>query len=93
MPSTASSGSVLGDYLRAYVAVYYVGTSGLADNGRVTYMDDTWIELSKENHDRLLIPVQSIRLIKLLEPGKPQGEAGTLLRPAEDPPVKEPRDH
>ena len=71
----------LEQYLNARVTVQYGGQAlGFSDTGTVSYMDPTWVELTKEKGERLLIPVVSIRHIKLLETPKLAGDSGTLLR-------------
>lgn len=71
-------------YVNARVTVHYNNAQGYSDTGRLTYIDAVWIELTKDNRERLLIPVDSIRLMKLLEPAQREGDAGILLRPAEN---------
>jgi hypothetical protein len=73
--------SRLADYLGTMVTVYY-NPSTYSDNGRVTYLDASWLELTKDNGERLLIPVEAIRLVKMLETHKPT-DADILLRPAD----------
>jgi hypothetical protein len=68
-------------YQNAKVTVHYSPQS-YTDTGIVTYMDATWIELTKDNGERLLIPIVAIRLIKLLDVTKREGDAAVLLRPA-----------
>jgi hypothetical protein len=71
-------------YLGARVTVYYENT--YTDQGNVAYLDDHWLELTKDNGERLLIPTSAVRLIKLLEASKQHGDADILLRPVEGPP-------
>src|SRR3954464_3191860 len=71
----------LKQYLNARVTVQYGGQAlGFSDTGVLTYMDPVWIEVTKDKGERLLIPVASIRHIKLLDMPKLTGDAGTLLR-------------
>ena len=82
---TSEIDPLLRGYFRAQVTVY-TGEAGYNDTGRLTYMDSTWVELTKRNGERILISVASIRIIKLIEPAKIEGDAGTLLRPANETP-------
>ncbi len=88
MPETESqqSESRLADYFGALVTLYY-NVSGYSDNGRITHIEEHWIELTKDNAERLLIPVNSVRLIKLLEHPKRDPDAEILLRPVDVKPV------
>lgn len=70
-------------YRNAKVAIHYNSQTGYSDSGTLSYMDAQWIELTKDNGERLLIPLYAIRLVKLLEPSKLEGDAAVLLRPAE----------
>lgn len=72
---------VLNEYLKGQVTVYY-GSGSLSDTGRITYMDSLWVEITKERGERLLVPIPSIRVIRLIEPGHIDSEAATLLRAA-----------
>ncbi len=76
----------LQQYLNARVMVYYNSQSSYTDSGRVTYLDPYWLELTKENGERLLMPTIAVRIIKLLDPVRQTDDAGTLLRPLERPP-------
>jgi len=76
----------LQQYLNARVMVYYNSQSSYSDSGRMTYLDPSWLELTKENGERLLIPSSAIRIIKMVEPARLTDDAGTLLRPVEGPP-------
>ena len=68
-------------YLNARVTVNYGGQAvGYSDTGILTHLDGVWVEVTKDKGERLLIPVASIRHIKLLDPPKAAGDAGTLLR-------------
>ncbi len=78
--------SRLQQYLNARVMVYYNSQSSYTDSGRVTYLDTSWLELTKENGERLLIPTTAVRLVKMLEPIRLPDDAGTLLRPLDGPP-------
>lgn len=73
--------SRLADYFGAMVTVYY--TVSYTDNGRLTYLDASWIELTKDNGERLLIPLTAVRLVKLMEPPKRNPDAEILLRPVD----------
>jgi len=71
----------LAQYLDARVTVQYGGNAlGFSDTGTLSYMDAVWVEVTKDNRERLLIPVVSIRHIKLLDAAKLTGDSGTLLR-------------
>jgi len=71
----------LAQYYNARVTVQYGGQAlGFSDTGTLSYMDAVWVEVTKEKGERLLIPVASIRHIKLLEAPKLRGDSGTLLR-------------
>ena len=78
----------LGRYRSIRVAIYYLIQSNISDTGTITYMDDSWVELTKNNNERLLIPINAIRLIKALEPLRPEGDENILLRPVEEQVVK-----
>ena len=82
--SDVSPEARLHEYFGTLVTLYY-NPSTYSDNGRVTYLDDAWVELTKDNGERLLVPTASIRLIKMLETQKPT-DANILLRPAEGKP-------
>jgi hypothetical protein len=87
---SASGPSRLQQYLNAKVMVYYNSQSSYTDSGRVTYLDPSWLELTKENGERLLIPIMAVRLVKILEALRQTDDAGTLLRPLEGPPQLRP---
>ncbi len=71
----------LAQYLDARVTVQYGGQAlGFSDTGTLSYMDPVWVEVTKDKGERLLIPVASIRHIKLLDTPKLAGDTGTLLR-------------
>jgi len=76
----------LQEYLNARVMVYYNSQSSYSDSGRLTYLDPSWLELTKENGERLLVPATAVRIIKMVEPARQTDDAGTLLRPVEGPP-------
>ncbi len=80
---SGSASAVAARYYQARVVIHYNTQSGFNDSGTITAIDDHWVELTKENRERLLIPVASIRIIKLLEPSRSHGDADVLLRPAE----------
>ena len=68
-------------YLDARVTVQYGGQAlGFSDTGTLSYMDAVWVEITKDKGERLLIPVTSIRHVKLLDTPKLKGESGSLLR-------------
>ena len=73
-------------YRDARVTIHYNSGQGYRDTGTITYIDGQWIELMKDNSELILIPVLAIRLIVLLEAGKPEGESDILLRPADSQP-------
>ncbi len=75
--------SGLNHYLNAKVMVYYNSQSSYSDTGRITYLDTHWIELTKENGERLLVPTAAVRILKLLEVNRHTEDAATLLRPVE----------
>ncbi len=81
--------SRLEQYLNARVMVYYNSQSSYTDSGRVTYLDPSWLELTKENGERLLIPTAAVRIVKMLDPIRQKDDAGTLLRPLDGPPPME----
>ncbi|HLK55069.1 MAG TPA: hypothetical protein VKU00_00805 [Chthonomonadaceae bacterium] len=80
----------LGRYRSSRVTIYYTMSSGVSDTGTITYMDDRWVELTKNNNERLLIPINAIRIIKALEDRSlvGVGDENVLLRPAEEQGVK-----
>lgn len=88
---TRLSPAILARYQQARITVHYNHQSGYSDTGTVTFIDDHWVELTKDNAERLLIPVVSIRIIKLLSAARLEGEAGSLLRPLENRPENEQR--
>ena len=65
-------------YQNARVTVYY--QNGVSDTGWVSHIETHWVEVVKDNNERLLIPLSAIRLIKLLESPKQNTDAETLLR-------------
>jgi len=67
-------------YQNARVTVYY--HNGVSDTGWISYIETHWLEVVKDNNERLLIPLSAIRLIKLLEAPKQNKDAETLLRPS-----------
>lgn len=79
----------LQQYLNARVMVYYNSQSSYTDSGRVTYLDAHWLELTKDNGERLLMPTLAVRIVKMLEPPRTQDDSGMLLRPHEGPPPQE----
>ncbi len=83
--------AVLARYQQARVTVHYNTQSGFNDTGTITFIDNHWVELTKDNAERLLIPVASIRILKLLGAARLEGDAGSLLRPLENRPENEPR--
>jgi hypothetical protein len=85
----APAPSRLQHYLNARVMVYYTSQSSYTDTGRITYLDPHWLELTKENGERLLMPTVAVRILKLLEPIAPTDDSGTLLRPLGTPPSLE----
>ena len=91
-PAGEERASTMPEHLWRYrsirVTIYYLMNSGISDTGTITYMDDRWVELTKNNNERLLIPINAIRLIKALEALSPEGDENVLLRPAEEQIVK-----
>ena len=75
----------LGHYQQARVTIYY--NSGVQDTGILTYLGPHWVELLKDNGERLLIPLQAIRILKLVKAAETQGEANMLLRAVEAQPL------
>ncbi len=73
---------ILMSYLHARVTIYY-REAGYSDTGHITYFDREWLELTKPNGERLLMPRSAIRIIKMLETGVIDSDAMMLLRPAE----------
>jgi hypothetical protein len=77
-------------YLNTQVTIHYhPGGAGMTDQGRITYIDNAWVELTKDNKDVLLIPTTAIRLIKAQEPARLFGDAAILLRAADAPPEEQ----
>lgn len=71
----------LEQYVNARITVHYGGQAvGFSDTGILSYMDSVWIEVTKDKGERLLIPVTSIRNIRLLDSPKTSGDSATLLR-------------
>ncbi len=71
-------------YLKAQVTLYYhPAGGGISDTGHISYIDNFWLELTKDNGDVLLVPINSLRIVKVLQPNKLPGDAGILLRAAE----------
>lgn len=87
-PAGKDRASPLSEHLWRYqsirVSVYYLNQSNISDTGTITYMDDLWVELTKNNKERLLIPINAIRLIKALEELCSEGDEKILLRPVEE---------
>ena len=75
---TPLSSTLAQRYLNARVTVYY--HNGVNDTGWVSYIETHWVELTKDNHERLLIPMSAMRLMKLLEAPPRNADAETLLR-------------
>jgi hypothetical protein len=86
-----SPSGIAARYQNARVVVHYNNQSGFNDTGTITYLDDRWVELTKDNGERLLIPVGSIRILKWVETSRSNEEAGSLLRPVESRPELERR--
>ena len=82
-PESIPTPTRLQQYHGARVSVFYNNQSGYVDNGQLTHMDGHFIEVTKDNGDRLLIPLYSIRIIKLIEASKVQDDSTILLRPAD----------
>ena len=91
-PADQDRASPLSEHLWRYrsirVAIYYLIQSNISDTGTITYMDERWVELTKSNNERLLIPINAIRIIKALEELRSEGEEKILLRPVEEPIAK-----
>ena len=87
---SAAGPSRLQQYLNARIMVYYNSQSSYTDTGRVTYLDPHWLELTKDNGERLLMPTTAVRILKLLDPIQQRDDAGMLLRPLHGlPPMEE----
>jgi hypothetical protein len=71
-------------YIGARVTLYY--NNSYTDQGTVTYLDNAWVELTKDNSERLLVPTTAVRLIKLMEASRRQTDSEILLRPFEGAP-------
>lgn len=71
----------LGHYRNARVTIHY--NTGVSDTGLLTYLDRSWAELLKDNGERLLIPLQAIRILKMVKAAETSGDANILLRAAE----------
>jgi hypothetical protein len=84
--NTATTGR-LQSYLNARVSVYY--ENSYTDTGAITYIDNAWVELWKDNGEVLLIPTSAIRIIKILERARQNADAEILLRPYENAPQPE----
>ena len=79
--AASGSSTYVQRYLNSRVTVYYnPGGSSFQDTGRISYIDNSWVELVKDNGEILLAPVHSIRILKLVEKSRPNGEADQLLR-------------
>jgi hypothetical protein len=76
------SSPISAHYLHAKVSVHY--QNQFTDAGTITYIDDAWVELTKESGERLLIPTPAIRIIKWIETAKHTGDAAILLRPVDE---------
>lgn len=75
--------SALAHYTNARVTVNYGGTAvGSSDTGTFTYIDANWVEIARDRGERILIPIASIRQIKLLDAPRLKSNSQTLLRPA-----------
>lgn len=68
----------LAHYVGSMVTIHYLTT--YSDTGTLSYLDSYWVELIKANGERLLIPTNAIRVIKLQE--AVNKEQNTLLRPS-----------
>lgn len=84
-PPAAANERYILRYLNARVTLHYTYGGGFTDTGRITFIDNHWVELVKDNTERLLAPVVAIRLIKLHEPAAQANyDAQTLLRAANE---------
>ena len=72
-------------YRKARVAIHY--PTGVSDIGTLMYLDRIWAELLKDNGERLLIPLASIRILKLVKTAETSGDANMLLRAVEARPL------
>jgi hypothetical protein len=83
--SETESNPTLSDaYLGARVTIHY--NNSYTDQGAVTYLDNYWVELTKDNGERLLVPTTAIRLVKMMQPTRKPAESEMLLRPFEGAP-------
>ena len=85
----AAGQSRLQQYINARVMVYYNSQSSYTDSGRVSYLDTHWLELTKDNGERLLMPTAAVRILKMLEPIRSTEDSDMLLRPLAGPPPNE----
>ncbi len=69
-------------FVRSRATIYYSNYSSYTDTGKITYLDNHWLELLKDNGEQLVIPVNAVRIIKLIEATDKSHEATTLLRPS-----------
>ncbi len=67
-------------YLGAQVQVFY--TTGVSDRGLLLQLDSAFVELIKDNREVLVIPIRSVRLIKVLDLAPDSTGSATLLRAA-----------
>jgi hypothetical protein len=74
---------------------YLTDNSMFTDRGRLTDFGDNWLELAKEAGKRgvemLLIPITSIRIVKIM--GAPEREEAHLLRPSYAPDIVDHPEH
>lgn len=75
----------LARYRHARVTIHY--TNAVSDTGTLTYLDRSWAELLKDNGERLLIPLQAIRILKLVKAAETSEDANMLLRAADARPL------
>ncbi len=69
-------------FVHSRATIYYSNYSSYTDTGKITYLDNHWLELLKDNGEQLVIPVAAVRIIKLIEATDKSHEATTLLRPS-----------
>ena len=75
-------------YRDAEVEIHYLtDNNAYKDRGKLVDFGNGWIELFKvtagDKGETFAIPVTSIRIMKVLSPGRQQSEDGHLLRPVE----------
>ena len=82
---SALSGAFAGRHVTIISSVG--GSSEHTDTGTLVQMDQTWVQLAKDNGEMLLFPFSSIRVMKLLdmEPAYSVPKQDFLTEPAPTP--------